>query len=74
MQTDVFFDQGQVVAEIGGLHYEGTGTLTDPNTGIQERLTVSAPLDLVQMILSLEQEYTEEGFVWPKVEVSEVTF
>lgn len=26
------------------------------------------------MVLSLEQEYTEEGFVWPKVEVSEVSF
>lgn len=26
------------------------------------------------MVLSLDQEYTEEGFVWPKVEVSEVTF
>lgn len=54
MQTDVFFDQGQIVAEVGGLHYEGTGTLTDPSTGIQETVRVSAPLDLVQLVLSLE--------------------
>lgn len=72
--TDVFFDQGQIVTEVGGLHYEGTGTLTDPSTGHQETLTISAPLDLVQLVLALEQELTDDGFVWPKVDVAEVVF
>jgi len=34
IKSDLFFDQGQIVTEIQGLHYIGTGLITDPNTGV----------------------------------------
>ena len=33
VNTDLFFDQGQVVMEINGLEYHGKGKITDPTTG-----------------------------------------
>lgn len=30
LETDLFFDNGQIVTEINGLHYEGTGKVRDP--------------------------------------------
>jgi hypothetical protein len=36
LDTELFFDQGQIVMEIGGLEYHGVGRITDPQTGQQE--------------------------------------
>lgn len=33
IQSDLFFDNGQIVTEVTGLHYVGSGTITDPETG-----------------------------------------
>ena len=34
IETDLFFDQGQIVMEMNGLEYVGSGKITDPETGI----------------------------------------
>jgi hypothetical protein len=46
VKTDLFFDQGQIVMEISGLEYQGTGKITDPQTGVQEEIKLKAQLDL----------------------------
>ena len=60
--------------ELTGLEYVGTGKITDPQTGVQEDINLKASLDLCQMVMSLEQELTEEGNLYPKIEIAEVAF
>jgi hypothetical protein len=74
VETDLFFDQGQIVMELAGLEYIGSGKITDPETGVQEKIDLSAKLDLCQLVLSLEQELTDDGNLYPKIEISEVAF
>ena len=74
LQTDLFFDQGQIVMEINGLEYNGTGRITDPSTGTQENIKLSCKIDLAQLVLSMDQELTDEGYIYPKIDVSEVVF
>lgn len=74
LNSDVFFDQGQIVVEIQGLEYQGTGRITDPNTGRQDDIELKASMDLCQMVLTLEQELTDEGYIYPKIEITEVAF
>ena len=74
LDTELFFDQGQIVMEIAGLEYHGVGRITDPQTGQQEDIELRATLDLCQMVISLEQELTEEGFIYPHIEISDVAF
>lgn len=74
VKTDLFFDQGQIVMELSGLEYVGTGKITDPETGVQEQIDLRAQLDLCQMVMSLEQTLTDEGNLYPKIEISEVAF
>jgi len=74
VDTDLFFDQGQIVMELNGLEYIGSGKITDPETGVQEKIDLQAKLDLCQLVMSLEQELTDEGNLYPKIEISEVAF
>lgn len=74
IQTELFFDQGQMVTEISGLQYIGTGQVTDPDTGIQDTIALSAPLDLFQLVLTPNQELTKEGYIYPKIDVTEAVF
>ena len=74
IETELFFDQGQIVLEISGLEYFGNGRITDPKTGQQEDIELKAQLDLCQMVLSLEQELTDDGFIYPRVEINDVAF
>ena len=46
IETDLFFDQGQVVMEINGLQFVGEGTITDPQTGMSEEIQMSCKIDL----------------------------
>jgi len=62
------------VMELNNLKFEGTGLITDPQSGVQERIELSAVLDLAQLVLSLDQELTPEGNLYPKVDVAEVAF
>jgi len=60
--------------EVGGLEYFGVGRITDPKTGQQEDIELKAHLDLCQMVLSLDQELSDEGYIYPRIEISEVAF
>lgn len=60
--------------EINGLEFVGSATITDPNTGKQDTVNLKASLDLAQLVLSMDQELTDEGFIYPKIEISEVAF
>ena len=46
--------------------------ITDPETSVQDFIKINADLDLVQMVMSLDQELTKEGNLYPKVEITEV--
>ena len=46
MTSDLFFDSGQIVMELNGLEFAGSGHITDPSTGVQESLTFNAAIEL----------------------------
>ena len=60
--------------ELNGLEFAGKGSITDPSTGVQESLTFTATLELCQIVLTPDQEATEEGNVYPKIEITEAIF
>ena len=74
LDSDLFFDQGQIVMELNNLEFAGAGLITDPQTGLEEQITVNAALDLAQLVLSLDQEITADGNLYPKIEVTEIAF
>lgn len=39
-----------------------------------ERIKLSAPLELVQLVLTPDQELTDSGHLYPKIEIAEVAF
>lgn len=47
--------------------------ITDSASGTKEKIDIIAPLDLCQMVMTLEQN-VEDGNVYPSIEVSEVVF
>ena len=59
LQTELFFDDGQIVMEIDGLEYSGEGMITDPTSGIQETVSITAALDLAQIVMSLAQDVND---------------
>lgn len=74
MTSDLFFDAGQIVMEINGLEFAGTGFITDPSTGIQESLTFNAAIELCQLVITPDQEASDEGNVYPKMEITDIVF
>jgi hypothetical protein len=40
METELFFDEGQIVMEIEGLQFVGKGSITDKETGVQENISL----------------------------------
>lgn len=41
---------------------------------MQDTIQLSVPLDLAQLVMSPDQELSKEGFVYPKIEITEVVF
>ena len=72
INSDLFFDQGQVVMEVNDLEFSGSGLITDPETKVQEKIDLHAPLDLCQIVMSLNQEVSAEGSLLPKIEITDV--
>jgi hypothetical protein len=72
IESDLFFDQGQIVMEIAGLEFSGLGSISDRRSGRVDDIKIKAEVDLAQLVLNLEQDLTEDGFLHPKVEISEV--
>lgn len=73
LQSDLFFDGGQIVTELSNLEFVGNGLITDPETGVQETIEIKAALDLCQIVLSPEQTIEEDN-VHPQIEVADVAF
>lgn len=72
VETDLFFDQGQIVMEVNNLEYRGTAKLSDPRSGKEGDLDMRAPLEFCQIVLSLDQEVNDAGLLLPKIQVNEV--
>ena len=52
LKTELFFDNGQIVMEIDGLVFSGTGNIFDVKSGLSEKIEFSAILDLAQLVLT----------------------
>eukprot|EP00356_Strombidium_inclinatum_P013346 CAMPEP_0170482128 /NCGR_PEP_ID=MMETSP0208-20121228/2281_1 /TAXON_ID=197538 /ORGANISM="Strombidium inclinatum, Strain S3" /LENGTH=692 /DNA_ID=CAMNT_0010754929 /DNA_START=16 /DNA_END=2091 /DNA_ORIENTATION=- len=72
IDSDLFFDQGQIVMEINGLEFSGNGMVVDSKSGSKDRIFFNADVDLAQLVLSLDQELTDDGNLYPKVEIADV--
>ena len=72
VETDLFFDQGQIVMEVNNLEYRGAAQLSDPRTGKEGVLKMQAPLEFCQIVLSLDQEVNDAGMLLPKLTVHDV--
>ena len=48
--------------------------ITDPTTGVSENITINAGLDLAQLVITLGQELSSEGNLYPKIEITDVAF
>ena len=71
--TDVFFDEGQIVMEIKDLEIRGSGEI-ESNTGTTEILKIRAPIELCQLVLTPEQELSDDGILHPKFEIADSVF
>ena len=58
--------------ELKNLSFVGKGNLVDQQTGEKEDIEILSEIDLCQLVLTPEQEVTEDGLVHPKIEVTEV--
>jgi len=54
LESDLFFDGGQIVTELSNLEFKGSGVITDPETGVKDTIDLRAALDLCQIVLSPE--------------------
>lgn len=59
--------------ELEDLEFVGKGLITDPETGIQEKIHMTVDMDLCQVVLRLETE-VKDGNVYPKIEIKDVAF
>ena len=59
--------------ELNGLMFVGAGLITDPETGVQERIELNVDQDLCQLIIKLDTEVESEN-VYPKLELKDVAF
>ena len=73
IESELFFDQGQIVMEINNLEYAGHGEIAD-SAGNKGMLAMHAPLDFCQLVLSLDQVVNDEGSLLPKIQVTDVAF
>ena len=46
VKSDLFIDQGEIVMELENLEFAGSGLITDPDTGIQEKIKMVVDMDL----------------------------
>lgn len=46
VKSDLFFDQGEIVMELENLEFVGNGLITDPESGIQEKIKMNVDMDL----------------------------
>ena len=73
LTSEVFFDNGQIVMETQGLEIRGSGSIETESGGF-ETLKIRAPIELCQLVVSPEQELTDEGVLYPKFEIADAVF
>ena len=73
VKSDLFIDQGEIVMELENLEFAGDGLITDPDTGIQEKIKMVVDMDLCQIVMRLGEE-VQDGYLYPKVEIKDVAF
>ena len=73
VKSDLFIDQGEMVMELENLEFAGDGLITDPDTGIQEKIKMVVDMDLCQIVMRLGEE-VDDGYLYPKVEIKDVAF
>ena len=73
VKSELFIDQGEIVMELENLAFSGNGLITDPDSGIQEKIKMQVDMDLCQIVMKLEQE-VKDGYVYPKIELKDVAF
>lgn len=59
--------------ELENLEFVGKGMITDPETGIQEKINMAVDMDLCQIVMRLETE-VQDGYVYPKIELKDAAF
>ena len=59
--------------EINNLQQVGEGLITDPETGLQEKIKTVAEMDLCQLVISLETQVIEDN-VYPLIKLKDVAF
>ena len=74
VKSDFFFDQGQIVMEINNLQFFGNGMISDPETGVRERIDLIVDMDLCQIVMNLEVDRREDGNVYPMIQIDDVAF
>lgn len=60
--------------ELKNLSFTGKGNLVDQQTGQKDDIKIISEIDLCQLVLTPEQDVTDDGIVHPKIEITEVVF
>lgn len=66
--SDIFFDDDNVIISLTNLRYGGRGTITDMETNVKEQIEITSLLEPVQVVFKLGTK-VEEGKIYPKVDV-----
>ena len=66
--ADLFLDGENIIISVGGLGYGGQGFITDMETNVKERITVSSELEPLQIVMKLGTTESN-GLILPKLDV-----
>jgi hypothetical protein len=69
---EAFFDEGSVVFEGRDLEFQGKGMIKDPETEALEVITFHAPLSTCQIVVTLGEEYSSWGSLYPRFNIEQV--
>lgn len=65
--SDLFFDDENMIISLTNLMYEGTAFITDMETNVKESITITSQLDPIQIVLKLST-VEENGKIYPKID------
>jgi len=60
--------------ELNGLQFVAHGVITDSESGLTDTIDMEADIDLAQIVASPDQELTDDGNLYPKIDIAEVAF
>lgn len=62
-------DEGQIILEMHDLEFSGSSMIQDPRSNLKERVEFTAPIGTCQIVLSLGEEYSSWGSLYPRVNI-----